>query len=82
MAEIVVDVPNQTIKAVMQPPEFAIVNAVIQESGTGGLVALFAAFIQQHGAEQREQSKDRIKRFAETASDEKIAAVIAVINHA
>lgn len=81
MAEIVLDAENRRVSAVMTEQEFAAVSATLSTpEGKQGIASMFASFIQQSYQQQAEREKTTIKRFADTATDQQRAAMMAVIN--
>lgn len=78
MAEIHLDEKTFSVIGVLTPLEFSIVKQVIDTEGTGRLVQLFASFISQNGSVQRERAIAKVKDFVESASDEKLAAMLQI----
>lgn len=80
MAEILVDEPNLSVIGVMTPIEFAVIKRVIDAEGTTRLMQLFASFISQNATQQREQDLDRIRKFIDSAPQDKLAAMVEIVN--
>lgn len=78
MAEIHLDERTSSVIGVLTPIEFSIIKQVVDAEGTTRLVQLFASFISQNALVQRERAIARVKDFVESASDEKLAAMLEV----
>jgi hypothetical protein len=79
MAEIYLNRARRTLRAVLTKPEFAIVEKVLPAQGTRALQTLFASFLQQAGSEQRIRDQEKIRTFAEQATDDERAKILAVM---
>lgn len=78
MAEIQLDEKTSSVIGILTPIEFSIIKQVVDAEGTSRLVQLFASFISQNGTVQRERAIARVKDLVESASDEKLAAMLEV----
>lgn len=78
MAEIHLDERTSSVIGVLTPIEFSIIKQVVDAEGTTRLVQLFASFISQNALVQRERAIAKVKDFVESASDEKLAAMLEV----
>lgn len=79
MPQITFDPQTKTMSALFSDDEVIVIGKVVASGGLNGLTSLFTNFLQQNQMSQLEADRIAIKNFADQATTDQRAAILAMI---